>query len=586
MSDPTTKQCGQCGAVKNRETEFGLNSSAPDGRRSVCQSCRRDNRKMSASKDAQALKAHNKAVTEAKQRLLHPENLTPGEIAKMESVVRLADKHRAALQEKVQAAHAEQERAKQLVAQKAATAAAEPLLKWVYERCGSPLCLTVAELRVWLEKARAVLAESTDGVAVQYAEAHLKPIEGAVQEDDNLQAEMARDAQELLNEKVCRRVIGRAYDQFLPQIRAANTADSKIALREKIRARKKSLMAMAKSATGLDKSGAEKAVVARAIADALEKLAMMLYHGTAQPLSNDTLANIESRQDAANAAQLWLETEEAKRQAYWQELKERDPKQFERESKSLVLQVKGDGHFAATQRKSMAQLKRDDPALYEKLALDALKPRKVTQDVIIYVVMDGKREIFYWPDGRLVKKGEEITFDFRLRRWCLMPGPASTELETPLTSQKMEGYYDEMDCDSEGNPKWKYRVEGSGGTWVQGLDGGWKRTDSGVSPWTRPERLQFVKAPAHVEGSGRDHFAHGQWWTQAEVDAADAADAANPPSLLPPLPRYAVADSLALPPSISARDREKDSRIPYVWARHEQAEKERKAMEAQLLKGK
>ena len=98
--------------------------------------------------------------------------------------------------------------------------------------------------------------------------------------------------------------------------------------------------------------------------------------------------------------QEWLETEEAKRQAYWQELKERDPKQFERESKSLVLQIRGDGPLADMQRKSMAQLKRENPAEYERRALEALKPRNVAPQHIVYVVMEGKREIWYWPSGR------------------------------------------------------------------------------------------------------------------------------------------------------------------------------------------
>ena len=48
------------------------------------------------------------------------------------------------------------------------------------------------------------------------------------------------------------------YDMYLPQIRAAITAEAKISLREQIRDRKKKLMAMAKTATGKDSFGAEK----------------------------------------------------------------------------------------------------------------------------------------------------------------------------------------------------------------------------------------------------------------------------------------------------------------------------------------
>ena len=451
--DNQTKICRQCGATKNLLEEFGLNASAPDGRRSVCNSCRKDNRTASRTKDAQELKAHNRTVADARKRLLHPEMLTPGELKKLSDVVRLADKHREALQAKVQAAHAEQERAKQL-------ANAAPSLELVQERFGSPIFLTIDEMRASLEKARVALRNLTgpdDGPAVQHIEAYISRVGSMVEDHDGREAELAKDAQETLNDSVCRRVIGRVHDEFLPQIRAANTAEAKVALREQIRARKKALLAMAKTATGKDKNGAERAVVAKAVADALEKLALMCYGAKAE-LPSDSLENLQSRIDSANAVQEELEKIEVERQQYWQELKEQNPKQFERESKSLVLQLKGTGPFVDIQRKSMQQLRRDDPQEYERRALEALKPRRVTQDVVIYVVMEGKREIFYWPDGRLVKKGEEITFDFRLRRWCLMPGPASTELD-PITAsgrQKMEWYQDEMD-----DAKWKQSLAGA-----------------------------------------------------------------------------------------------------------------------------
>jgi len=336
---------------------------------------------------------------------------------------------------------------------------------------------------------------------------------------------------------------------------------------------------MAKTATGKDKSGADRAVVAKALADSLEKLALMCYGAKAE-LPTDTLENINSRQDAAVAAQEWLEKAEADRQKYWDDLRQSNPKQFERESKSLVLQVKSDGPFAATQRKTMQVLKRENPQEYERRALQALLPRRVEHPNIIYVAMEGKREIWHWPDGRLVKRGEEVTFDARMKRWCLTPGPASTELD-PITAtgrQKMEWYQDEMD-----GAQWKQRPEGSGGEYVQHNDSTWHKV-GGASPWTRPKKIQFVRAeapasPAHTE------LRHGKWFTLAEVQKAAEADAANPPQLLPPLPRFAVADSLALPPPITAADRIKDSREPYVWRRHLQAEKERKEREAELLRG-
>ena len=72
--------------------------------------------------------------------------------------------------------------------------------------------------------------------------------------------------------------------------------------------------------------------------------------------------------------------------------------------------------------------------------------------------------------------------------------------------------------------------------------------------------------------------------TQAEVDEAARIDAANPPQLLLPLPKYVLADSLALPPAISAQDRAKDGKEPSVWKRWEQKQREDKAREAELMR--
>ena len=66
------------------------------------------------------------------------------------------------------------------------------------------------------------------------------------------------------------------------------------------------------------------------------------------------------------------------------------------------------------------------------------------------------------------------------------------------------------------------------------MTGTFKRVDN-PSPWQKPQRLTFRKAPAHVEGSGKDHFRLGEWWSDEDIKKAEAADAANPPALLPPL---------------------------------------------------
>jgi hypothetical protein len=581
--DSEKKVCRQCGATKTTETDFGLNASAPDGRRSVCNSCRRDNRSVSRTKDAQELKAHNRTVADAQKRLMHPETLTPGELKKLSDVVRLADKHREALQAKVQAAHAEQERAKQM-------ANAAPSLKLVQERFGSPIFLTIDEMRPSLEKARVALGNLTgpdDGPAVRHVEEYIKRVEWTVKVHDEREAELATDAQEALNEKVCRRVIGRVHDEFLPQIRGANTAEAKIALREKIRARKKALLAMAKTTTEKDKSGAEKSVVANAVADALEKLAFMLYAGTKDPLPNDTLENVQSRVDMAAANAELLERAEAERRQYWDDLRASDPEQFEKESKSLVRQIKGDDYWSQMQREAARRLVRQDPVEAARRALLALQPRNVEQPNIIWVLQEGKREIWYWPMGALVKRdGSEVVYDARMKAWFLAPAPAGAQLESPTAKpfQKMEAYQDEFDCDEEGYPKWKYRPEGSGGVHVQQPDGTFKRTDN-PSPWTKPEKITFRKAEPPASAAHTE-LRHGKFWTPDEIKAADGAGwSETPPSVLPPLPVHSVADSITTKPTTAA-DRAKDAKpLETVWQRSDRLRREQAAREAALLKG-
>jgi ribosomal protein L40E len=583
MTDVATKTCRKCGAEHPATNEFfGTDKSEKDSLRRICKKCYADSRSgKTQTKEAQRLKIHRKIVADAKRRLANPENLTPGELSKLEVIVRLESERLEKLQAKVTEQREQAERTRVAVAGSNALTRVQAMGSALF--LGDGTLLPVSDRAKQLDKFKAVLAYLTEEPANEaarvYLQTNIQLLEQMMTNASERATFIAEDAQEKLNERVSRRVVGRFMDIFLPQIRAAVTAEAKISLREQIRDRKKKLMAMAKTATGKDSSGAEKAVVATTVADALEKLAGMLYHGTKAPLPTDTLANIESRQDAANATQEWLETEEAKRQAYWQELKERDPKQFERESKSLLLQIRGDGPLADMQRKSMAQLKRENPAEYERRALEALKPRKVVPDTVIWVVMEGTREVWMWPDGRLVKKGEEVTYDARTKRFCLMPGPAGVELDSPgMTHQRME-----LNQHDDGTFHWE--PEGSQGTWHQKNDGSWEKdAGSGVSPWTKQERIQFRRAESPASDA-HIHFRHGKWFTQAEVDEAARIDAANPPQLLPPLPKYAVADSLALPPATTAADRLKDAKpLETAWGRHERLMREAKAREAELLR--
>lgn len=577
MLDTLTKACRTCGAIKNLETEFGVKSDAPDGRRQVCKVCFNDARSATKLRDVKNLKNHDRIVKAAKKALEKPELLPPNQLHKMNQIVNGDEKKRAKLQAKIQEAHAAEEAVRQ---------SNNPSLVLVQQNFGSPIMLTVTEMRDQLARAKIALGNLTgpdDGPARQHIEAYIERVEFTVKQHDDLEAEMARDAQEALNEKVCRRVIGRVHDEFLPLIRGAVTAEAKVALREKIRARKKSLMAMAKTATGLDKSGAERAVVAKAVADAMEKLALMLYSGTAQPLQSDTLENLQSRIDAEQVNAEVLERAEAERRQYWEDLRQSNPEQFEKESKSLVRQIKGDDYWSQMQREAARRLVRQDPVEAARRALLALQPRNVALPNIVYVIQEGRKETWLWPSGKPVIRGTEVTYDARLKYWTLMPGPAGIELDAVAAKPvKQEWYQDEWDADEDG-PKWKQRPEGSGIS-VQQNDGTWKRIDNS-SPWTRPEKITFRRAEAPASPQHTE-MRHGKWFTQAEVDKAAAADAANPASILPPLPRFSVADSIAVPLPSTAADRAKDAKpLETVWQRSDRLRHEQAEREAALLRG-
>ena len=373
MDSPANHVCDQCGQNHPLTSEFyGVNAASPTGFRNICKECFSDNRYGDKTKAVQALRVHDKMVAKAERELKENlSKLSPGQIEKYERLVRLAPEHRAELQKKILDARAAEELAQR-------QAAASPSLKLVQERFGSPIFLTTDEMRESLEKARIALTNLTgehDGPARQHVEAYITRVGGMVKERDELAADMAHDQQEILNEEVSRRVIGRLQDEWLPRIRQASTKEQQTLLREAIRAKKKKLMAMAKDG-GKDKSGADKSVVARVVADALEKLALLCY-GAKAPLVADTLASAQSRADIEAANYEYMERIEAERRQYWDDLKARDFKQWELESRSLVRQIKGNDYWSKLQRDAARRLIREDPQEAIRRALLSLKPKNV-----------------------------------------------------------------------------------------------------------------------------------------------------------------------------------------------------------------
>ena len=272
----------------------------------------------------------------------------------------------------------------------------------------------------------------------------------------------------------------------------------------------------------------------------------------------------------------------ADRQRYWDELRVSDPKRIDRESKSLILQTKGDDPLAQMARDAARKLKRENPEEYTRRALEALKPRKVTQDVVVWRVSTDAGTVLMWPNGREVRHGgdvqhAEIIKDARLG-WVLNPSPMGAEIEDTASPVKKELIQDPMDCDAEGYPKWKWVPEGSTGIHEQQPDGSFKRTDN-ASPWGKATPIVFKDAepPASPEHTV---FKYGGWWTPAQVAAATSAEWSDtPPAVLPPLQRV-VADSVAVEPPPNAAQLERMNRpAETVWERtmrerRQQAERE------------
>ena len=125
---------------------------------------------------------------------------------------------------------------------------------------------------------------------------------------------LARQEQKTANGQATQRALGQIHDTYLPLIRKAKTISAKNALRAQLWKMKRGAETVAWIPTEKDETGAQKSVVAQALAQEFDKMARMLYGGTKPTAASDSLENIQSRMDQANAAQEWLEQAERERQ--------------------------------------------------------------------------------------------------------------------------------------------------------------------------------------------------------------------------------------------------------------------------------
>jgi hypothetical protein len=304
------------------------------------------------------------------------------------------------------------------------------------------------------------------------------------------------------------------------------------------------------------------------------------------PILNSTrpsqnLRGIEDRLEQANYSRQYLEEKEAVRQKYWSDLKISDPKRFDAESKSAILQVKGDDRLAQYQRKSLADIKRTDPEAYERMSLAALKPISFAPETVVWLVpvwefgqVPKAKDEMWWGWGVKVRP-QELFFDFLQKAWFRSPEPADVDAHFGTGNKKKECVFDEM------QNKWVYRDVEEGVTYEQNDEGLYvKKKSSAANQFAKPEKITF-KVGSRRDDPTRTEFRYGHFYTPAECQESAKAMVNAP--LLPPLQRT-VADFVATAPPLSAEELEKlDAPVLSPWQKHEIKTREQAARESEIL---
>jgi hypothetical protein len=482
-----------------------------------------------------------------------------GQLHKAQQIVGLAEKKRGKLLEKI----AEQRRAAE--AARIATSA-NPALAWIRAKFPYTRVLLALDDSIQIDMdayvaemklAREALTASDEELARKYLDAVIVGFVGTPEEEKwatERAAEKAEEEQDAIDGRACQDAADAIRDKFAGLFGEGGSTASKDRLkalfqivREEAQAQHKAIKPGEMTATG-----ANRKKISSRILEELTAIASRLGKAGTEIGPQQSLENVQS-----------LEWHSA------------------RSAQSMRVYVR---ELTARLEEARATM---TPEEYKKKYMEL--PVAPKEEIIVWRVrlLNGREE-WFWPSGKIVRRGvdvgsAEVIKDARLG-WTLAPSPVGAELDDENKPVgKMEGYYDEMDCDSEGNPKWKHRPEGSGGEFAQQSDGSWKKI-SAESPWSKPEPITFKVGPAQPDAA-HDEFRNGFWWTKSECEAAERGpDLKEPPVILPPLTRT-KADSIALPPPMTKEELAKWSREPNRWVRHMQREKFRKEQEAALLKG-
>jgi hypothetical protein len=283
----------------------------------------------------------------------------------------------------------------------------------------------------------------------------------------------------------------------------------------------------------------------------------------------EKLENIQSRLDGAAIAAPQLEEMETKRQRYWEELKRTNPKQYEKESRNAILQIKGDDIFAQRERESLKAFKERNPEAFEKYSLRMLEPVSHDLPTIIYLcpiwthLNPNLRDEMRWPDGRVVQP-HEIAYDYRTNTWNLPAEPVDAEID-----------FNKKTGPTDAELK---RMSPEAAEFYRDVD-----APTASKLFAKPTKITFRKGDRHIEGSGRDFFRHGSWWTAEDIERTETGWSDKPPVVLPPLPAITLADSFATAPETEAEKAKWREPVETCWQRLERQRKEQKQFEAELV---
>jgi len=286
-------------------------------------------------------------------------------------------------------------------------------------------------------------------------------------------------------------------------------------------------------------------------------------------LPTDRLDNILSRIDEANLMAPQLEEQELRRQKYWEELKRTNPKLYEKESRNAILQIKGDDIWAQRSRENWKQLKERNPEEFERLSLAALEPQNFELPQIIYLLPvwthanPKARDQMRWPGGAVVQP-HEVAYDYRTKTWNLPAEVVDAELNFNKQSGPTAAELARMSPESA--------------EFYRDVD-----APTASKLFAKPVPITFRRGDRHVEGSGRDVFRHGHFWTADEVRRAETGYSEKPPIVLPPLPLISISDSFAVKVETEAELAKWKEPIETPWMKWERKQREQKEREQQLL---